>query len=80
MITIDDPDLERLARELAVASGVTVPDLLRGLLREREAAGRSEIPSPWAMLDRLAGSIEGPPDWASEHDHHLYGTPKRREP
>jgi hypothetical protein len=21
--------------------------------------------------------VEMPPDWASEHDHYLYGTPKR---
>lgn len=31
----------------------------------------------WDVLDRLTGSIEGPGDWASEHDHYLYGTPKR---
>jgi hypothetical protein len=29
------------------------------------------------VLDRLTGSIEGPGDWAAEHDHYLYGTPKR---
>jgi hypothetical protein len=33
----------------------------------------------WDVLDRLAGSIEGPGDWAAEHDHYLYGTPKRSE-
>jgi hypothetical protein len=29
------------------------------------------------VLEALAGSIEAPADWASEHDHYLYGTPKR---
>lgn len=31
----------------------------------------------WAVLDELTGSIEAPPDWSAEHDHYLYGTPKR---
>ena len=31
----------------------------------------------WDVLESLVGSIDGPPDWASEHDHYLYGTPKR---
>ncbi len=30
----------------------------------------------WDLLETLAGTIEAPPDWASEHDHYLYGTPK----
>ena len=29
------------------------------------------------VLEALAGSIEAPDDWASEHDHYLYGAPKR---
>lgn len=31
----------------------------------------------WDVLDRLAGTVHAPPDWALEHDHYLYGTPKR---
>ncbi|HZO88958.1 MAG TPA: antitoxin family protein [Chthonomonadaceae bacterium] len=30
----------------------------------------------WTLLGNLTGSIEAPADWASEHDHYLYGTPK----
>jgi hypothetical protein len=30
-----------------------------------------------SVLEALAGSIEGPADWSAEHDHYLYGTPKR---
>jgi hypothetical protein len=33
----------------------------------------------WDLLEALTGTIEAPPDWASEHDHYLYGTPKRGE-
>jgi len=35
--------------------------------------------SLWDILDSLAGTIEAPADWAIEHDHYLYGTPKRRQ-
>jgi hypothetical protein len=29
------------------------------------------------MLGTLVGSVEAPRDWSAEHDHYLYGTPKR---
>ena len=32
----------------------------------------------YELLEKLTGSIEMPEDWAEEHDHYLYGTPKRR--
>jgi hypothetical protein len=31
----------------------------------------------WSELSALAGTIEAPPDWAAQHDHYLYGSPKR---
>ena len=31
----------------------------------------------WGFLEQLIGTIEGPADWASQHDYYLYGTPKR---
>jgi len=31
----------------------------------------------WETLEQLAGTVQGPDDWAAEHDHYLYGTPKR---
>lgn len=31
----------------------------------------------WDTLAGMAGSIEAPADWSSEHDHYLYGSPKR---
>lgn len=30
--------------------------------------------SAWEVLVPLIGAIEGPEDWAAEHDHYLYGT------
>ncbi len=44
----------------------------------------AELPAPlpvegdaWDVLEALTGSIEAPVDWAAEHDHYLYGTPKQ---
>ena len=31
----------------------------------------------WDFLESVAGTVDAPPDWAAEHDHYLYGTPKR---
>jgi len=31
----------------------------------------------WDALEALTGAIDAPRDWASEHDHYLYGSPKR---
>lgn len=33
----------------------------------------------WDVLETLTGSVEAPTDWALEHNHYLYGTPKNRE-
>ena len=33
----------------------------------------------WDILERLTGSVDAPEDWAAEHDHYLYGTPKQNE-
>ncbi len=44
-------------------------------LDQSAAAGESA----WDLLSQLAGTVEGPADWASETDHYLYGTPKRNQ-
>ena len=31
----------------------------------------------WEVLETLTGSVDAPVDWAAEHDHYLYGTPKQ---
>jgi hypothetical protein len=33
----------------------------------------------WDILESLTGTVEAPADWSAEHDHYLYGTPKRQE-
>jgi hypothetical protein len=37
---------------------------------------------PFDVFDRLeaeVGLVDGPSDWAAEHDHYLFGTPKRSD-
>ena len=29
----------------------------------------------WDVLDELTGTVDAPIDWASEHDHYIYGSP-----
>lgn len=34
----------------------------------------------WDVLEGLIGTVDAPSDWSVEHDHYLYGTPKRESP
>jgi hypothetical protein len=49
----------------------------RYVLTIQPTPSRSEH-NVWDTLERLAGTVDAPPDWSSEHDHYLYGSPKRR--
>ncbi len=33
----------------------------------------------WEGIASLIGTVPAPPDWAAEHDHYLYGTPKHSD-
>ena len=33
----------------------------------------------WNVLESLTGTIDAPEDWSQEHDHYLYGAPKRNK-
>jgi hypothetical protein len=33
----------------------------------------------WSAIEALIGSVPGPEDAAREHDHYIYGSPKRVE-
>ncbi|GAB4455865.1 MAG: hypothetical protein OHK0029_12700 [Armatimonadaceae bacterium] len=37
-----------------------------------EEIDRGEQKSAWEILRRLAGTVEMPPDWSSNHDAYLY--------
>jgi len=58
--------------EMAIAADEAEADRLE---KSSDAVTRENA---WDLLETLTGTIEAPPDWASEHDHYLYGTPKRK--
>jgi hypothetical protein len=78
---------ERAIRAIeALPEDVTLAQIFARLRHlETESAGelQAEPETPlsdggvWDLLERAAGTVEMPADWASEHDHYLYGTPKR---
>jgi hypothetical protein len=45
-------------------------------LRQEHGQASGDV---WDVLEALTGNIEAPADWSAEHDHYLYGTPKREE-
>jgi len=38
-----------------------------------------KVEDAWDVLDQMTGTVDGPDDWSAEHDHYLYGTPKRQD-
>jgi len=68
----EDADfVSRVVSALKTALGLPSVD-------ERPSHPRTE-PTLWDSLERLTGIIEAPRDWSDEHDHYLYGLPKRQE-
>jgi hypothetical protein len=44
---------------------------------DQKAETTERRPTIWDKLLELAGTVEGPEDWARNHDHYIHGTPKR---
>ena len=61
------------------SSADLVPNTRYILRVEASGAVRGEGDS-WDLLEELSGTLEAPADWSSEHDHYLYGAPKRDSP
>lgn len=58
---------------------VFVPDGTRVEITVVEDKAVPETQSTTDWLKKYAGSIEGPEDFAAEHDHYIHGTPKRSD-
>lgn len=57
---------------------VHVPDGTRvEITLPEEKAKPAEPGNALAWMMKYAGCIEGPEDFAAEHDHYIHGTPKR---
>ena len=57
-------------------------DLQQQVLEFVEALRQQHIKTSgnaWDILESLTGTVEAQADWSAEHDHYLYGTPKRQE-
>jgi hypothetical protein len=61
---------------LPFAAGEQVEVILRAEPSEEEPAAHGDA---LGVLENLIGTVEAPVDWAAEHDHYLYGTPKRAD-
>jgi len=73
-------DIGAFVGAYAGLGGAQTGDWVRKVIEQLQVA--PPVPareSLWDILESLAGTIEAPADWAIEHDHYLYGTPKRRQ-
>ena len=82
-------DVQKLKLEIITAIESLSPESLK-LLSEfvdflrfkRFQSPKEQTPSApesdnaWTLLETLSGTVQAPQDWAAEHDHYLYGTPK----
>lgn len=70
--------VQYIADQHGQTTGVFIPiEVWRKIQEQLAANDITAQPTAWDVLDSLAGSIAAPTDWALEHDHYLYGTPKR---
>jgi hypothetical protein len=56
-----------------------LPPNTRCTIIVEDIVGDKQQGDAWSVLDALAGTVEAPEDWASEHDHYLYGSKRREE-
>jgi hypothetical protein len=63
---------------LRPAAPLDLPPNRRYLITIQEVA-RGDVGDAWDVLEALTGTVDAPADWSKQHDHYLYGTPKRSE-
>lgn len=67
-----------IADSLPVASAVAPSEEATSESTNVRANNSGEKPrTAWTSLRDNAGTVAMPEDWSKEHDHYLYGTPKR---
>ncbi len=80
-ITLEIPEfynskLERTAKKQQKTLQEIVLNAIQRFVDTEEKNIDTDSSDALDVLDRLTGTIEGPEDWAVQHDHYLYGTPK----
>ena len=59
---------------------VSVPDGTRvEIVLPDSDVSPQKAADPLAWMLKYAGCVDGPADFAAEHDHYIHGTPKRSE-
>jgi len=73
--------LERFIKERwphgKTKEGRRLLDSYRRRLGRLQSRTDDDASDAWKTLEALIGLVEGPEDWAVEHDHYLRGSPKR---
>jgi hypothetical protein len=54
-----------------------LPPNTRCTITVEDIADEDQEEDAWSVLEAMAGTVEAPKDWASEHDHFLYNSPLR---
>ena len=75
--------LQRLAEEEGTTPAEWIAEKLPNLPQNQDNQTDKERPSDggpnaWDVLDKLTGTVDGPEDWSTEHDHYISGSPKRQ--
>ena len=52
-----------------------LPPNTRCTITVEDIADEEQEEDAWSVLEAMAGTVEAPQDWASEHDHFLYNSP-----
>jgi hypothetical protein len=69
----DPTFLETKALEnAALSNGQNLPENLKP--KRGKKTGNA-----WDVLESMIGIYDGPTDWSTQHDHYIYGTPKKEE-
>jgi len=84
MQSLTDQQILAKLQELDPFSRRDLLDFLEFLRYRKQSGIKPVVAAPiaknpitaWDTLENMAGSVNAPPDWAAEHDHYLYGTPK----
>jgi hypothetical protein len=83
-ITLEIPEyysreLEFRAKKRQKTLQEIILEAVRKFMEDEEKNINENVPNAFEVLERLSGTVEAPYDWAANHDHYLYGTPRKNE-
>ena len=81
-ITLELPEfynhqLEHAAKTQQKTLQEIVLDALQKFVDTEEKNTDTDSSDAFDVLEKLTGTVEAPEDWAVQHDHYLYGTPRK---